>query len=38
VPVVASTACGLAGLTGVREVAPGDVEALRAALQAACIP
>jgi hypothetical protein len=38
VPVVASTACGLAGLTGVREVTPGDVEALRAALQAACIP
>ncbi|SOD30902.1 Glycosyl transferases group 1 [Variovorax sp. YR752] len=38
VPVVASTACGLAGLTGVREVAPGDIEALRAALQAACIP
>lgn len=35
-PVVASTACGLAGLPGVREVAAGDVEALRAALRAAC--
>lgn len=37
VPVVASTACGLSGL-GVREVAPGDVAALRTALQAACNP
>jgi hypothetical protein len=35
-PVVASTACGLAGLPGVREVAAGDVEALRTALRAAC--
>lgn len=35
VPVVASTACGLAGLPGVREVVAGDVEGLRAALQAA---
>ncbi|MET3442358.1 hypothetical protein ABIC94_003142 [Variovorax paradoxus] len=34
VPVVASTACGLAGLPGVREVAAGDVEGLRAALRA----
>jgi len=34
VPVVASAACGLAGLPGVREVAAGDVEGLRAALQA----
>ncbi|CAA2100893.1 Vancomycin B-type resistance protein VanW [Variovorax paradoxus] len=34
VPVVASTACGLAGLEGVHEVAPGDVDALRNALQA----
>lgn len=32
VPVVASTACGLAGLAGVREVEPGDVAGLRAAL------
>jgi len=38
VPVVASTACGLAGLPGVNEVVPGDVAALRAALQAACTP
>lgn len=37
VPVVASTACGLSSL-GVREVAPGDVAALRTALQAACNP
>ena len=36
VPVVASTACGLSALPGVREVAPGDVESLRAALRAAC--
>ncbi|WP_432729148.1 VanW family protein [Variovorax sp. W6] len=36
VPVVASTACGLGALGGVREIAPGDVEALRAALRAAC--
>lgn len=36
VPVVASTACGLAGMPGVREVMAGDVEGLRAALQAAC--
>ncbi|SCX73617.1 VanW family protein [Variovorax sp. EL159] len=35
-PVVASTACGLAAWPGVREVAAGDVEALRAALQTAC--
>jgi hypothetical protein len=35
-PVVASSACGLAGLPGVREVEPGDVDALRAALRAAC--
>ncbi|MDH6592421.1 glycosyltransferase involved in cell wall biosynthesis [Variovorax sp. TBS-050B] len=32
VPVVASTACGLSGLAGVQEVAPGDVAGLRAAL------
>ncbi|MGJ7606035.1 VanW family protein [Variovorax sp. LT1R20] len=32
-PVVASSACGLAGLPGVREVAAGDVEGLRAALK-----
>ena len=44
VPVVASTACGLAGLRGVhgvhsvQEIAPGDVAALRAALQSTCIP
>lgn len=38
VPVVASTACGLTGLPGVREVAPDDVDALRAAVRAACIP
>lgn len=38
VPVVASAACGLAGLPGVQEVAPGDVESLRAALRAACSP
>ncbi|WP_295980167.1 VanW family protein [uncultured Variovorax sp.] len=36
VPVVASTACGLGALPGVREIAPGDVEALRTALHAAC--
>jgi hypothetical protein len=36
VPVVASAACGLGGLHGVREIAPGDVDALRAALLAAC--
>ncbi|MDP9892042.1 hypothetical protein J2W32_004185 [Variovorax boronicumulans] len=36
VPVVASSACGLAGLPGVREVAAGDVEGLRAALKNAC--
>ncbi|WP_395319347.1 VanW family protein [Variovorax sp. UC74_104] len=36
VPVVASTACGLGALPGAREVAPGDVEALRTALRAAC--
>jgi hypothetical protein len=36
VPVVASGACGLAGLSGVREVAAGDVEGLRAALKNAC--
>ncbi|ADU34632.1 VanW family protein [Variovorax paradoxus] len=36
VPVVASSACGLAGLSGVREVAAGDVEGLRAALKNAC--
>ncbi|QNK70812.1 VanW family protein [Variovorax sp. PAMC26660] len=35
-PVVASTACGLAALPGVREVAAGDVEAMRTALRAAC--
>ncbi|WP_422088635.1 VanW family protein [Variovorax sp.] len=38
VPVVASTACGLSALPGVHEVAPGDVESLRAALRAACNP
>jgi VanW like protein/Glycosyl transferases group 1 len=38
VPVVASTACGLTALAGVHEVAPGDVESLRAALRAACNP
>ena len=37
VPVVASTACGLAGVPGVHEVAPGDIDALRAALQTACL-
>lgn len=37
VPVVASTACGLAGVPGVHEVAPGDIGALRIALQAACV-
>lgn len=37
VPVVASTACGLAGVPGVQEVAPGDIDALRTALQAACL-
>jgi len=36
VPVVASTACGLDALPGAREIAPGDVEALRTALRAAC--
>lgn len=36
VPVVASTACGLGAPSGVREIAPGDVEALRIALRAAC--
>jgi VanW like protein/Glycosyl transferases group 1 len=36
VPVVASSACGLVGLPGVREVAAGDVEGLRAALRNAC--
>ncbi|MBB4223129.1 VanW family protein [Variovorax guangxiensis] len=36
VPVVASTACGLGAPSGVREIAPGDVEALRTALRAAC--
>ncbi|MNX44761.1 hypothetical protein D3C86_752580 [compost metagenome] len=35
VPVVASTACGLAGVPGVHEVAPGDIDALRTALQQA---
>lgn len=35
VPVVASTACGLAGLPGVLEVAPGNVDALQEALRAA---
>ncbi len=35
VPVVASTACGLAGLQGLREVSAGDVEGLRAALREA---
>ena len=33
VPVVASTACGLAGLRGVRELSAGDIEGLRAALR-----
>ncbi|QOF79010.1 VanW family protein [Variovorax sp. 38R] len=37
VPVVASTACGLAGVPGVHEVAPGDIDALRTALQTACL-
>ena len=37
VPVVASTACGLAGVPGVHEVAPGDIDALRIALQTACL-
>lgn len=32
VPVIASTACGLGGLAQVREVAAGDVDALRRAL------
>ncbi|WP_418130408.1 VanW family protein [Variovorax sp. 375MFSha3.1] len=36
VPVVASTACGLGAPSGVREIAPGDVEVLRTALRAAC--
>ena len=36
VPVVASTACGLGAPSGVREIAAGDVEALRIALRAAC--
>ena len=36
VPVVASGACGLAGLQGVREVTAGDVEGLRTALRHAC--
>ncbi|MDP9913961.1 hypothetical protein J2W27_006099 [Variovorax boronicumulans] len=35
VPVVASTACGLAGVPGVHEGAPGDIDALRTALQQA---
>jgi hypothetical protein len=38
---MASTACGLGGLRGVhgvQEIAPGDVAALRAALQSTCIP
>ncbi|WP_261215438.1 VanW family protein [Variovorax sp. CY25R-8] len=35
VPVVASTACGLAGRQGVREVRAGDIEGLRAALREA---
>ncbi|MET3374511.1 glycosyltransferase involved in cell wall biosynthesis [Variovorax boronicumulans] len=35
VPVVASTACGLAGVPGVHEVAPGDIDALRTALRQA---
>jgi hypothetical protein len=38
VPVVASTACGLAGLAGVRQVRAGDVEGLRAALRASMAP
>ncbi|PIF76255.1 glycosyl transferase family 1 [Variovorax sp. 54] len=37
VPVVASTTCGLAGVPGVHEVAPGDIDALRTALQTACL-
>ena len=37
VPVVASTACGLAGVPGVHEVAPSDIDALRTALQTACL-
>ncbi|WP_257885010.1 VanW family protein [Variovorax sp. RO1] len=37
VPVVASRACGLAGVPGVHEVAPGDIDALRTALQTACL-
>ncbi|MET3462360.1 VanW family protein [Variovorax atrisoli] len=36
VPVVASTACGLGALPGVREIAAGDVAVLRTALHAAC--
>lgn len=36
VPVVASTACGLGALPGMREIASGDVDALRAALRTAC--
>jgi glycosyltransferase involved in cell wall biosynthesis len=35
VPVVASTACGLAGLQGVREVSAGDIDGLRTALREA---
>lgn len=37
VPVVASTACGLGAPSGVREIAPGDVEALRTALRSASV-
>lgn len=37
VPVVASTACGLAGVPGVHEAAPDDIDALRTALQTACL-
>ncbi|WP_408908393.1 VanW family protein [Variovorax paradoxus] len=35
VPVVASTACGLAGLQSVREVSAGDIDGLRTALREA---
>jgi len=35
VPAIVSTACGLRGVAGIREVAPGDVEALHEAIAGA---
>ena len=34
VPVIATTACGLAGVPNVVEISPGDIETLRAAVLA----